>query len=262
MSRHITGKLLLLGAAVAWLGLGSSCVSPTEVVYLQDVPASSAETLRSNYQTTIQKDDLLAVSVSSKQPELTAPFNMSEMSSSGAQTNSQNVKHGYLVDTNGNIVLPIIGRIHAAGKSCTQLATDIANTLRDSGYLTDASVNVQIRNFKFSVIGEVKSPGVYTIDGQRITILEAISKAGDLTIDGNRAVQVVREVDGNRQIATLDLRSKELFNSPFYYIQQNDVIYVTPSERKVNTRSDAAQWYGWGLSGVSLIVAIIAISAS
>ena len=261
MFRHITGKLLLLGAAVAWLGLGVSCVSPQEVIYLQDVQGTTTESLKNTYQTTIQKDDQLAISVSSKQPELTAPFNMSEMSASGRSTSSNN-SQGYLVDANGNIVLPIIGRIHAAGKTCTQLATDIANTLRDSGYLNDASVNVQIRNFKFSVIGEVSNPGVYTIDGQRITILEAISKAGDLTIDGNRAIQVVREVDGNRQIATLDLRSKELFNSPFYYIQQNDVIYVTPSERKVNTRSDAAQWYGWGLSGVSLIVAIIAISAS
>ena len=261
MFRHITGKLLLLGAAVAWLGLGVSCVSPQEVIYLQDVQGTTTESLKNTYQTTIQKDDQLAISVSSKQPELTAPFNMSEMSASGRSSGSNN-SQGYLVDANGNIVLPIIGRIHAAGKTCTQLATDIANTLRDSGYLNDASVNVQIRNFKFSVIGEVSNPGVYTIDGQRITILEAISKAGDLTIDGNRAIQVVREVDGNRQIATLDLRSKELFNSPFYYIQQNDVIYVTPSDRKVNTRSDAAQWYGWGLSGVGVTLAIIALCAS
>ena len=259
MFRHITGKLLLLGTAVAWLGLGVSCVSPQEVIYLQDVQGTTTETMKSNYQTTIQRDDQLAITVSSKQPELTAPFNMTEMSSGGnGSSNSQ----GYLVDANGNIVLPIIGRVRAAGKTCTQLANDIAATLRDSGYLNDASVNVQIRNFKFSVIGEVSSPGVYTIDGQRITILEAISKAGDLTIDGNRAIQVVREVDGNRQIATLDLRSKELFNSPFYYIQQNDVIYVTPSDRKVNTRSDAAQWYGWGLSGVGVTLAIIALCAS
>lgn len=261
MFRHITGKVLLVGAMAAWLGLGCSCVSPKEVIYLQDVQGTSIESMKSNYQTTIQKDDQLAITVSSKQPELTAPFNMTEMSSGGTSTSSNN-NQGYLVDANGNIVLPIIGRMRAAGKTCTQLANDIAATLRDSGYLNDASVNVQIRNFKFSVIGEVSNPGVYTIGGQRITILEAISQAGDLTIDGNRAVQVVREVDGKRQIATLDLRSKELFNSPFYYIQQNDVIYVTPSNRKVNTRSDAAQWYGWGLSGVGVTLAIIALAAS
>ncbi len=257
MIRQFTGKLLALGVAIAWLGLGASCVSPKEVIYLQDAQADTTETLQGSYETTIQKNDRLTIKVSSKQPELTAPFNVSELGTAEKTTTTSD--RGYLVDANGNIVLPIIGRMHAAGKTCTQLANNISATLRDSGYLNDASVDVQISNFKYYVIGEVGSPGVHTVDGQRLTILEAISQAGDLTIDGNRNIQVVREIDGKRQIANIDLRSKDLFNSPFYYIQQNDVIYVTPSDRKVNTRSDIAQWYGWGLSGVAFIISIVAV---
>lgn len=120
---------------------------------------------------------------------------------------------------------------------------------------------MQITNFKFSILGEVSSPGTYNIDGQRLTILEAISRAGDLSIDGNRDVTLIRETNGHRQIAKIDLRSKDLFQSPYYYIQQNDTIYVTPAERKINTRSDTVQYIGWTASGVGLIIGIIALCA-
>lgn len=254
--RNSVFAALLLGVA----GLFSSCVSPTEVVYLQDVQGNSNEALSQNYQTIIQKDDQLYISVSSKQPELVAPFVQTEMGRMGsANTTNTKAPIGYLVDEAGNIVLPIIGKVKASGKTCTQLADDISAALRQGEYISDASVNVQITNFKFSVLGEVKNPGTYTTEGQRITILEALSRAGDLTIDGDRDITVIREVNGQREIARLDLRSKDIFASPHYYVQQNDVLLVKPSERKINTRSDAAQWYGWGLSGVSIIIALIAI---
>ena len=244
--------------AVCVAGLFSSCVSPTEVVYLQDVSTSAGTRLEQNYQTVIQKDDQLYISVSSKQPELVAPFSKAELGGIGT-TNSAKTPVGYLVDEKGDIVLPIIGKMKAAGKTCTQLATDISAALRAGEYISDASVNVQITNFKFSVLGEVKAPGTYTTEGQRITVLEALSRAGDLTIDGDRDITIIREVNGQREIAVLDLRSKSIFDSPYYYVQQNDVLLVKPSDRKINTRSDAAQWYGWGLSGASIIVAIIAL---
>ena len=254
--RNSIFAVLVLGVA----GLFSSCVSPTEVVYLQDVTANSGEQLKQNYQTIIQKDDQLYISVSSKQPELVMPFLQTELGRAGNTYNSNNkVPVGYLVDDKGDIVLPIIGKVHAAGKSCTQLADDIAAALRSGEYISDATVTVQITNFKFSVLGEVKAPGTYTTEGQRVTVLEALSRAGDLTIDGDRDITIIREVNGKREIAVLDLRSKNVFESPYYYVQQNDVLLVKPSERKINTRSDAAQWYGWGLSGASIIVAIIAL---
>ena len=250
---QITELFLVLAGA----SLICSCVSPKEVVYIQDAPKQSQEKIKTNYQTTIQKDDQLYIVVSSKQPELTAPFALSEMGGSGKGTSSGT--KGYLVDSQGDIVLPVIGRMHASGKTCTRLAEDIASTLRSEDYIQDASVNVQIMNFKFSVLGEVSSPGTYEIEGQRMTISEALRRAGDLKLDGNRDITLIREINGQREIAQIDLRSKELFTSPYYYIKQNDIIYVSPSDRKINTRSDAAQWYGWGLSGVGLTMAIIAL---
>ncbi len=261
MKYNKTQSILILALLSIFSVFLPSCVSPKEVVYLQDVSSSTETDLKYQYQTIIQKDDRLAISVSSRQPELTEPFNMNELSSGGPDSSSSSTGRGYLVDSQGNIVLPIIGKIHAAGLTCTGLAKKIAEALKDKGYLNDASVNVQITNFKFSVIGEVNAPGVYTADSQRLTVLEAISHAGDLTIDGNRNIYIIREVNGKRQTAAVDLRSSELFNSPFYYIRQNDVIYVTPSDRRINTRSDAAQWYSWGLSGASLLIAIIALCA-
>lgn len=236
-----------------------SCVDPQEVLYIQDVSQGSQEKIKVNYEATIQKDDQLYIAVSSKQPELTAPFITSEIGSTSGSSSGNNKPKGYLVDANGNIVLPVIGKIKAAGKTCTQLATDISNALKNSEYIKDASVNVQIMNFKFSVLGEVNAPGTYEIQGQRITIMEAISRAGDLNIDGNREIALIRENNGTRQIAKLDLRSKDIFSSPYYYLQQNDTIYVSPSERKVNTRSDTAQYYAWGLSGIGLTIAVIAL---
>lgn len=252
--------LAVVGAA-AWAALGTSCVNPKKVLLIQDVNQQSPQALTQNYQTTIQKDDQLYVSVSSKQPELTAPFAVSEMGGAGQSNNSNQMK-GYLVDAQGDIVLPIIGKMHAAGKTCTRLASDIAAALRDNDYIRDASVNVQIMNFKFSVLGEVGSPGIHTIDGQRITILEAISKAGDLNITGEREVLIMREKDGKREFATIDLRSKDLFASPYYYIQQNDVIYVKPSTTAINARSETMQIVGWCGAGLGLIGAIIAIACA
>lgn len=235
-----------------------SCVDPQEVLYIQDISQGSKEKIKANYEVTIQKDDQLYIAVSSKQPELTAPFVTAEIGST-ANSNSSEKTKGYLVDASGNIVLPVIGKIKASGKSCTQLATDVSSALRNSEYITDASVNVQIMNFKFSVLGEVNSPGTYEIQGQRITVMEAISRAGDMNIDGNREIALIRENNGVRQIAKLDLRSKDIFTSPYYYLQQNDTIYVSPSERKINTRSDTAQYYAWGLSGLGLTIAVIAL---
>ena len=250
--------VLLLGV----VGLFSSCVSPTEVVYLQDVQGNSSETLKQNYQTIIQKDDQLYISVSSKQPELVTPFMQTEMGRmSSANTTNTKAPIGYLVNDDGNIVLPIIGKVKAAGKSCTQLADDIAAALRAGEYISDASVNVQITNFKFTVLGEVSGNGIKTIQGQRVTILEAVSMAGDLTIDGNRDITLIREKDGKREVVKLDLRDKDIINSPYYYLQQNDVIYVTPSERKINTRSEEMQVLGFAMSGLGLVTAIIAICA-
>ena len=251
-------RAALIGTAALLLTGLNSCVSSEEVVYLRDAQYGVTAKQLQSYQTTIQKNDELSITVSSKQPELVAPFTITEMGDSGTN-NSNRQQKGYLVDANGNIVLPVIGTVHAAGKTCSTLGKEIANRLRSDDYIKDAAVNVRIINFKFSVLGEVAQPGVYSVDGERITILEALAKAGDLTIDGNRDVTIIREKNGKREMAKLDLRSTNITESPYYYLQQNDVLYVTPNDKTINTRSETMQIVGWPASGVGPIAAIGAI---
>lgn len=240
----------------------SSCVSPKEINLIQDVERGKIESLAVDYQTTIQKDDQLVITVSSKQPELTQPFAVAELGSANTSSGGTGGRT-YQVDANGKVVLPVIGSMHAAGKTCSQLASDIASSLRGSEYITDASVNVRIVNFKYSVMGEVKSPGTKMVNGERITIMEAIAQAGDLNDDASRVVTVLREQNGKRELATVDLRSKTIFSSPFYYLQQNDVIYVTRSSHRFNMlRGDTAQWWTLGIGGVGFILGIIALCAA
>ena len=251
-------RAALIGTAALLLTGLNSCVSSEEVVYLRDAQYGVTAKQLQSYQTTIQKNDELSITVSSKQPELVAPFTITEMGDSGTN-NSNRQQKGYLVDANGNIVLPVIGTVHAAGKTCSTLGKEIANRLRSDDYIKDAAVNVRIINFKFSVLGEVAQPGVYSVDGERITILEALAKAGDLTIDGNRDITIIREKNGKREMAKLDLRRTNITESPYYYLQQNDVLYVTPNDKTINTRSETMQIVGWTASGVGLIAAIVAI---
>ena len=132
-TNNLINKAILCSLAMAGAALLPSCVSPKEVLYIQDVSGNSRETIKANYQTTIQKDDQLYIAVSSKQPELTTPFAMSEIGSTSGNTN--NKPKGYLVDAQGCIVLPVIGKMKAAGKTCSQLASDIAATLKNNDYI-------------------------------------------------------------------------------------------------------------------------------
>lgn len=256
---------LILVAALVSMFAGSltSCVNSKEIIYLQDAERGKVEPLKVNYQTTIQKDDQLVITVSSKQPELTQPFAVSELGSGTTNSSGNSNGRTYQVDARGVIVLPVIGTMHAAGKTCSRLASDISGALRQSEYISDASVNVRIVNFKYSVLGEVKSPGTKMVNGERITLLEAISQAGDLNDDASRTITVLREQNGKRQMATVDLRSKDLFSSPFYYLQQNDVIYVTRSSHRYNMlRGDTSQWWSLGIGGIGFIIGIIALCAA
>lgn len=256
-TKNTLRQILLASVAAATLTSFSSCVQRAEVDYFQDATYGLSEQKLQNFQAIIQKNDELSITVSSKQPELVAPFAVTEMGDSGSGSSGQ--QKGYLVGSDGNIVLPVIGTVHAEGKTCATLGQEIANRLRSDDYIKDAAVNVRIMNFKFSVLGEVGSPGTYTADGERVTVLQAISKAGDLTIDGNRDITLVREKDGKLEFVKLDLRSTKLFETPYYYLQQNDVIIVSPSDKTINTRSEGMQLVGWTATGVSLLVAIIAL---
>ena len=138
-----------------------------------------------------------------------------------------------MVDNEGDINFPVIGKVHAAGLSRWQLQEKIKSELKSRNMLKDAVVTVEFMNFKVSILGEVNSPGTYKIKGDKVTILEAIAMAKDLTIYGLRdEVYVIREQNNQRHTYKLDLRSKDIFESPAYYLKQNDIVYVQPNKVK------------------------------
>ena len=240
----------------------AACSAPKEVLYLQDISLIKEEAIDKSYEVIIHKDDLLAIIVNSKDPELALPFNMPLVSYQiGGQNVSQQRLVGYLVNQDGNIDFPILGEIHVGGLTRMQVTELIKKRLIEEELIKDPIVTVQFLNFKVSVIGEVGRPGTFDISGDRITLLEALSMAGDLTIYGRRdRVAVIREKDGKRSILYHDLRSSDIFQSPCYYLQQNDIVYVEPNNAKtgqsrINSNNSVGVW----LSGVSVLASITSL---
>ena len=247
---------------LSWVILFSACNSTKEVVYLQDVVPLKQQDIERKYEVFIQEDDLLSIMVNSKDPELALPFNMPLITYQiGSESSGQQRVLGYLVDTNGDIDFPILGKLHVAGLSRLELRDLIKEKLISGDYIKDPVVTVQFLNYKVSVMGEVARPGSFTITGDRITLLEALSMAGDLTIYGRRdRVAVIREENGKRTILFHDLRSSDIFTSPCYYLQQNDIVYVEPNkakagQRDINQNNSVSVW----LSAVSVLAAVASL---
>lgn len=230
-----TSHTLLIGLLISSLTLLFSCASPEKVLYLQDIPDHLQQEIVQNYEVIIHQDDLLAIMVNSINPELALPFNMPMISYQiGKDSYGQQRVLGYLVDPQGEIDFPILGKIKAEGLTRAELTHRIKQKLIKEDLIKDPIVTVQFLNYKISVMGEVSRPGSFNISGDRITLLEALSMAGDLTIYGKRdRVAVIRETDGQRSIQYHDLRSSKIFNSPYYYLQQNDIVYVEPNKAKI-----------------------------
>ena len=211
----------------------ASCSTYKKINYIQDAQLDTALTMIANQGILIQPMDMISIVVSSRDPELARIYNLPVVTyQAGSESSVSNFNQrliGYSVDNDGNIQFPELGTIHVAGLNRWQLAELIREKL--SSLVKDAVVTVQFMNFKISVTGEVTSPGVFDISGDKITIFEAISLARNLTIYGRRdGVYVIREQNGSRAIYQVDLRTVDMFNSPAYYLQQNDVVYVEPNK--------------------------------
>lgn len=240
----------------------ASCKSPKDVVYLQDIVPLKQEDIEQRFEVYIHEDDLLAIMVNSKDPELALPFNMPMVTYQvGYQNSAQQKVLGYLVDVNGDIDFPVLGKLHVAGLSRLQLKEMIKQKLIEEDLIKDPVVTVQFLNYKVSVMGEVARPGSFTIEGDRVTLLEALSMAGDLTIYGRRdRVAVIREKGGKRTVLFHDLRSSDIFASPCYYLQQNDIVYVEPNRTKaqlsgINQNNSMSVW----LSSFSVLASIASV---
>ena len=224
-------KLVLVSIAI-FLLFFSSCVPKKEVIYFQN--AKDFETIvdTDTFAPKFKVNDVVSIFVSTFNMEAVQPFNLFI---GGANTaNPQFID--YLVDVEGNIDFPVLGKIKLLGLSVQETQELFKEKL--SLYLKDPIVNIRILNFRVSVIGEVNRPGRYEVSGQRITILEALALAGDLTIKGNRTdVLVIRDFSGTKTYTKVDLTNKELFNSPVYYLTQNDVVYVVPNNSAISSAS-------------------------
>ena len=239
--QKILKRCLLLAACAALL---SSCATPKEVVYFQDLQqtdgtlaAVQAKEIR------VRPDDKISIIVNSRDPQLTDLFNLPYVSRQLGQTlrsvtstygQSQGVS-GYTVDSEGNIDFPVLGKIHVEGMTREEIGRCIKDELVGQDLVKDPVVTVEFMNLTVSVMGEVAKPGRYAIERDRITILDALSMAGDLTIYGRRDAVMVQRMEGDTlQVYQLNLVSgQDVYNSPAFYLQQNDLVYVAPNDVKV-----------------------------
>lgn len=252
--QKFTSSLLLLLSTILLL---QSCVSHKELINFNEgaeFPVAP-EDIVGIPEIRIQPDDILSITVhtlNSLTPEDVSPFGGQSSSAVGAQAPS-----GYLVDKNGYIDFPMIGHIKMAGLSTPEAKEAITQGLQQN--FKNPVVNIRFLNFKFTIFGEVQAPGTYSLANEKITILEAIGTSGDLTTYANRTnLLIIRELDGKREYGRIDLHSRQLFLSPYFYLRPNDVIYVEPLKEKVNTVTDRVSkvlpWVSVGTTLLNLII--------
>ena len=263
-------KKQFLFGLVALALLVSSCASTKDIAYFQNKMVNQPEKIDKHAGIVIQPKDMLSIVVSSRNPELVAMFNLPVVSyQAGGEVTLNTAQQrlmGYVVDEEGFIDFPVLGKLNIVGKTRWEVAELVKNKLIQEGYLTDAVVTVEFLNFKISVLGEVASPGTFSIDGDKVTVLQAISLARDLTIFGRRDnVSVIREQDGKRTIYEINLTDVDLFKSPAYYLQQNDIVYVQPNDikaRQSTTDDKTLRIASIGLSSGSLLISVVTLLAT
>ncbi len=217
----------------------TSCGSRKDIVYFQDEPIEDGVLVSEPKPIIYKPDDILTINVSALDPDTVKPFNLQVVSNN--DTNLLNAGgrqqfQSYLIDYDGNIDFPVLGKLKVAGLNRTELTAMLVEKI--SEYANNPIVNVRLSNFTITILGEVRNPGTFTIQDERITVLEALGLADDLTIFGKRKnVLLIREVDGKKKFAKIDLTSVNAVNSPVYYLQQNDVIYVEPNNAKIRASS-------------------------
>ena len=241
--------------------LASACGSVTNVSYLQDLQPGIPLQVQETRQLTLQPGDRLRITVFSRDRELTELFNLSGNYSGGS---SSTERHPYTVRTDGTIEMPTLGSIRVQGLTRQEVADQIKYKLLTTKLLLDPTVIVEYYDLSFTVLGEVGHPGRIQIPTDQITLLEAIALAGDLTINGKREnVLVLRTIDGIQTPYTVDLTStRSVYRSPVYYLQQNDLIYVEPNQKKANQYDQNAgtlRSLGFWMSLPSYIVSLVLI---
>jgi polysaccharide export outer membrane protein len=208
-----------------------SCATKKEIIYFQDSSELNDTEISEIFEPLIEPNDILHISISSFDETLVMPFNKVQVTNNNANIDNLTLQ-GYLVDSGGTINFPVLGAISVGGKSRSEIEHMLKQMLIE--YVKDVVVDVRILNFKVTILGEVNNPGVYTIRNERVNIPEALGLAGDLTEDGDRNnINVIREENGKRIVTKVDITQTDLFSSPFFFLKQNDIVYVEPSLKGV-----------------------------
>ena len=266
MRMNKTIKVTILMALVALVG--TSCVTQKQMTYLRDADTSMEDSINANFkaqsETIIRPGDALTIFVSALDKEAVTPYNLPTAVFSvpgSTQVQTTPMLPYYLVGEDGTIELPVLGKLEVAGLKRNEVESLIKEKLE--AQVVNPLVQVQLTNGKVSVLGEVQRPGPVMMSNGRLTILEALSAAGDLTPYGRREnVLITREVDGKLQIQRVNLRSTDLYTSPFYYLQQNDVVYVSPNKVRAISSTNAGLWLsmvGTVASAATVIVTIVSL---
>ncbi len=236
-----------------------SCATKDDVVYFNGVNASDNSIGLDSYSPTYHIEDELVIVVTALDAEAAKPFNKVAVNVPIDMVDARGRERmqTYRVDSDGNIDFPVLGKIQIAGLNRDQATNLLEEKLAD--YIKNPIVDIKTVNYKITVLGEVTRPGTYTTQNERITLLEAISMAGDLTIYGEREnVLVIQDYDGNKTYTRVNLKSNELFDSPVYYLSQNDVVYVEPNKSRARNSSIGAAT-GVLLTSLSLVLSMTAI---
>ena len=256
-------NLLTLLVAILFVG----CNAQQRVLYIQDVESGAEIEVPENFQIRIKPLDQLTIVVNSKNPELALPFNSAStytgLSKGVSSTVTSTSLQVFTVDDNGYITLPIIGQVKCDGMTRAELQSEIEKKIVESNYIADPQVNVRFANLQFSVLGEVTRPGRYDIKNDKVTLFDALAMAGDMTIYGNREnVAVIREIDGKNIITKLDIRSSEIFSSPCFYLEQNDIVLVSPNKYRAASaeiNQNRSFWISLASTGISFATLLITI---
>jgi polysaccharide export outer membrane protein len=237
----------------------ASCSTTQKTTYFESVTDMSIPTALENYEPIIQKNDILSVYISSLNPEASAVFNApNTQATSTSTTTGSTSAGGYLVNSEGNIQLPILGTVKAAGITKKQLKANITSSIVDKKLLIDPIVTIRHLNYEVSVIGEVGKPTVINVPNEKISLLKALGIAGDITVFGKKEnVLLIRENEGKREVVRIDLSSKDFLSSPYYYLQPNDVVYIEANKYKVQNANRNQQLLPTILSGMSILALVV-----
>jgi polysaccharide export outer membrane protein len=262
--QNIVIKGLIIAFSFSIIALTSSCVSNKKIAYFQDIQKINEAKLENAVvfqEPVIQVDDILNINIFTLNPQSGVVINQAANTPVlGGKDNSavSSPNTGFLVDKNGEVELSLVGKIKVAGLTTYQARELVREKV--SNFYKEPNVQVRFSNFKVSVLGEVNNPSTYNLPNEKVTILDALSLAGDLTIYGRREnVLIVRDNNGKKEFSRLNLNSSEIFNSTFYYLKQNDVVYVEPNKARVSA-NNAAQVQTLGIITSIVSVVVLAIS--